>query len=72
MKAAGIFGALVVCVVAVAVYLSFRTPADVTPMGDDGGQTSAWSSLAIAVLSLATAVVALIQKLVELRAAKDG
>lgn len=72
MKAAGIVGALVVCVVAVAVYLSFRTPGDVTSMGDDGAQTIAWISLAIAALSLATAVVGLIQKFVELRAAKGG
>jgi hypothetical protein len=41
-------------------------------MGDDSPATIAWISLAIAALSLATAVVGLVQKLVELRAARRG
>lgn len=73
MKRPGfIIGALVVCVIAVVVYFTTRTPSDVAPMGDDGSQRIAWISLAIAALSLATAVVGLIQKLVELRATKGG
>jgi hypothetical protein len=40
MKAAGIVGALVVCVVAVAVYLSFRTPARRDAMARRGDHIS--------------------------------
>jgi hypothetical protein len=63
-----IIGAAVICVIALIVYFATRPPGGVTPMGDESSATVAWISLAVAALSLATAVVGLIQKLVELRA----
>jgi hypothetical protein len=72
MKRPGfIVAALVVGVLAGLAYYATRTPPDVAPMGD-GGETITWISLAIAVVSLATAVVGLIGKLVDMRAAKSG
>ncbi len=65
-----IISAVVVSAIALAVYLNTRTPADITPLNGDGAETVAWISLVIAVLSLATAVVGLIQKVVELRGTK--
>ena len=67
-----IIGAAVVCAIALIVYFWTRTAAGIAPMGDDSSATIAWISLAIVALSLATAVVGLIQKLVELRAARRG
>jgi hypothetical protein len=65
-----IIGAAVICVIAFIVYLAMRPSGGVTPMGDESSATVAWTSLAVAALSLGTAVVGLIQKLVELRAAR--
>jgi hypothetical protein len=65
-------GAALICVVAFIVYFAMRPPGGVTPMGDESSATVAWISLAVAALSLGTAVVGLIQKLVELRATKRG
>jgi hypothetical protein len=67
-----IIGAAVVCVITFVVYFAMRPPEGVTPMGEEGSATVAWISLAVALLSLATAAVGLIQKVVELRAAKRG
>jgi hypothetical protein len=67
-----IVGAAVVCAIALMVYLASRPPESIAPMGDNSPATIAWISLAVAALSLATAVVGLIQKLVELRAARRG
>ena len=64
-----IIAAAVIGVIALIVYFTTRTPAGITPM-DGAPATIAWISLAIAILSLATAVVGLIQRLVELRAAR--
>jgi len=67
-----IVGAAVVCAIALMVYFATRPPEGIAPMGDDSPATIAWISLAIAALSLATAMVGLVQKLVELRAARRG
>ena len=69
-RPAFIIGAAVVCVIAFIVYFATRAPDGVEPMGGDGAATIGWISLAVAFLSLATAVVGLLQKLVELRAGK--
>ena len=71
-RPACIIGAAVICVIALIVYFATRAPGGVTPMGEEVSATITWISLAVAALSLATAVVGLIQKLVELRAAKGG
>jgi hypothetical protein len=65
-----IVSAAVIFVIALLVYFETRPPGDVTPMDDESSATIAWISLAVAALSLGTAVVGLIQKLVELRASK--
>jgi hypothetical protein len=67
-----IAGAAVISVIALIVYFATLPPGGVTPMGDESSATIPWISLAVAALSLATAVVGLIQKLVELRAGKGG
>jgi hypothetical protein len=67
-RPASIIGAAVICVIALIVYFGTRPPGGVTPMDGESSATIAWISLAVAALSLATAVVGLIQKLVELRA----
>lgn len=67
-----IVGAAAIFVIALIVFFATRSPEGVTPMGDEGSPTIAWISLAVAALSLATAVVGLIQKLVELRAGKSS
>jgi hypothetical protein len=69
-RPAYIIGAAVVCVIAFLVYLATRTPAGVAPMGDESSPSIAWISLAVAILGLATTIVGLIQKLMELRAGK--
>jgi hypothetical protein len=71
-RPAFIIGAAVICVIAFIVYFAQRPPAGVDSMGDEKSATIAWISLSVAALSLGTAVVGLIQKLVELRAAKRG
>jgi hypothetical protein len=69
-RPAYIMGAAIICVTALIVYLATRPPEGVTPMADESSATIAWISLAVAALSLATAVAGLIQKLVELRIGK--
>jgi hypothetical protein len=69
-RPAYIIGAAVVSVIAFLVYLETRLPEGLTPMGDQSSTTIAWISLAVAIVSLATTVVGLIQKLIELRAGK--
>ena len=71
-RPAYITAAAIVCAMAFIVYFAVRPPGSVTPMGDEGSATIAWISLVIATLSLGTAVVGLVQKLVELRATKRG
>jgi hypothetical protein len=71
-RPAYIIGAAIVCMGAFIVYFAIRPPGGVTPMGDESSANIAWISLAVAALALATAVVGLIQKFVELRATKRG
>jgi hypothetical protein len=71
MKRPAIIGAAVICVIAIVVHFASRTPEGITPMDGESSATIAWISLAVAALSLATAVVGLIEKLVELRAESD-
>jgi hypothetical protein len=67
-----IISAAVIFAIALIVHVATRTPDGIAPMGDQSSATIAWISLAVAALSLATAVVGLVQKLVELRALKRG
>ena len=69
-RPAYIVGAAAIFVIALLVYFTTRPPGDVTAMSDERSATVAWISLAVAALSLASAVVGLIQKLVELRAGR--
>lgn len=67
-----IISAAVIGVIALIVHFATRAPDSITPMGEESSATIAWISLAVAALSLATAVVGLVQKLVELRAVRRG
>lgn len=64
--------ALVIGLAAFWYYFSLQPPADIEPMGDDENTTAQWITLAIGIVSLLTAVTGLIQKIVELRAARQG
>jgi hypothetical protein len=69
-------GAALTAVVALVIYFATRTPPGVSPMDGGASETTAWIALATAFVtgafSLATAVVQLIQKRLELRATKRG
>lgn len=69
-RPAVIIGATILGALALIFYLQQLPPEGVEPKGDE--MTLAWVSLAIAILSLLTAVVGLIQKVVELRHAKKS
>jgi hypothetical protein len=69
-RPAVIVGGAVICAIAFIVYFALRTPGGVTPMGDESSPTIAYLSLAVAVLTLVTTVVGLLQKLIELRASQ--
>jgi hypothetical protein len=71
-RPAVIVGGAVICAIAFIVYFATRTPEGVTPMGDESSATVAWISLVVAILTLVTTVVGLIQKLIELRAGKGA
>jgi hypothetical protein len=67
-----IISAAVTSAIAFLIYFATRAPRGVTPMDGESSAAIAWISLAVAVLSLGTAVVGLVQKLVELRVGKRG
>jgi hypothetical protein len=71
-RPAVIVGGAVICAIAFIVYFAMRTPAGIAPMGDESSATIAWISLVVAVLTLVTTVVGLLQKLIELRAGQRG
>ena len=71
-RPAVIIGGAVICAIAFIVYFAMRTPEGISPMSDESSATIAWISLAVAILTLATTVVGLVQKLVELRAGKGA
>jgi hypothetical protein len=71
-RPAVVVGGAVICVIAFIVYFATRTPEGVTPMGDESSTTVAWISLAVAIVTLVTTVVGLVQKLIELRAGQRG
>ena len=71
-RPAVIIGGAVICAIAFIVYFAMRTPEGISPMGDESSATIARISLAVAILTLATTVVGLIQKLIELRAGKGA
>jgi len=71
-RPASIIAAAVICAIAFIVYFAVPPSGSVTPMGDESSASIAWISLAVATLSLATAVVGRIQELVELRADRRG
>jgi hypothetical protein len=56
----------VVGLVGLWVYLAYRTPPGVEPMGETS-ETIAWVALATSVVSLLTALIGLAQKFLELR-----
>ena len=60
-----IVGALVLGVLALIYYLQQLPPDGVEPKGDE--MTIAWISLAVSIVSLLTALVGLVQKVIELR-----
>ncbi len=62
-----IIGALIVGVLALIFYVQQMPPEGVEPKGDE--VAVAWISLAVAIVSLLTASVGLIQKFIELRQA---
>ena len=64
-RPAVIIGALIVGVLALIFYVQQSPPEGVEPKG--GEVTVAWISLAVAIVSLLTAIAGLIQKFIELR-----
>lgn len=70
-RPAVIIGGAVICAIAFIVYFAMRTPAGVAPMGDESSAAITWISLVVAVLTLMTTVVGLVQKLIELCAGKS-
>ena len=65
-KAWVIIGAIILSVAAFSIFDRYRIPSGVTPMGDSG-ETIAWIALATAIVSMITAIIGLVQKLVEVR-----
>ncbi len=63
--------ATLIAVVGLALYFTYRVPPGVAPKSDTV-ETIAWIALATAVVSMLTAIIGLIQKLLELRASKRG
>ena len=69
MKRPAVIVALfVVGLIAAGSYFVFTPPPGVEPMGGDDA-TVAWVSLTVAVVSMLTALIGLVQKVIELRAA---
>lgn len=62
-------GAFVIGILALIIYFQQQPPAGVEPMGDESPMRQ-WLTLAIGIVSLLTALVGLIQKVIELRAHK--
>lgn len=65
-----IVACLVLAAIGLWLYLDFRVPSGIAAKGDSG-EIIAWLGLAGAVLSLLTAMVGLLQKIIELRSAGD-
>ena len=63
--------ATLTAVVGFALYFRYRVPPGVAPKGDTV-ETIAWIALATAVVSMLTAIIGLIQKILELRASGRG
>ena len=65
---------ILICIVLAGIglwlYLTFRTPPGVAPMGETS-EIIAWLGLAGCVVSFLTAIIGLIQKIIELRAARN-
>jgi hypothetical protein len=62
---------LVIGLAALWYYFSLQLPAGIEPMGDGDSLTMQWLALAISIVSLLSGVVGLIQKIIELRAARQ-
>ena len=58
--------AFAITVLSTLVYFQYRIPPGVTPQGNNG-ETVAWISLATAIVSMITAIVGLLQKVIESR-----
>lgn len=52
------------------IYQSNQLPPNTTPMSGGNSETVAWLALATSIISLLIAIVGLLQKIIELRAAK--
>jgi len=63
-----IVAALIIGAAAFWYYASLQPPAGIEPMGDSDTDAAQWLTLAIGVISLLTAIVGLVQKVIELRA----
>ena len=63
--------ATLIALVGFALYFTYRVPPGVAPKGDTVG-TIAWIALVAAVVSMLTAIIGLIQKILELRASGRG
>lgn len=70
-KIAFIVAALIVSAVGFWLYFEYRVPPGVEPKGAND-ESIAWISLAAAIVSLLTAVVGVVQKLIELRAGRES
>ena len=67
LKKTGVMvSAVILGITALIIFDRYRTPSDVTPMGSNE-ETIAWIALATAIVSMVTALVGLMQKLIELR-----
>jgi hypothetical protein len=63
--------AMLVAVAGFVLYVKYRVPPGVAPKSD-AAETLAWLGLATSVVSLLTAIVGLMQKLIELGSSKRG
>jgi hypothetical protein len=63
--------AVLVAVVGLALFFTYRVPPGVAPKGGSA-ETIAWLGLAAAVASMLTAIIGLIQRILELRASGQG
>lgn len=63
--------AMLIAIAGLVLYLKYRVPPGIAPKGDSA-ETIAWIALATAVVSLLTAIVGLVQKLIELGTSGRG
>lgn len=66
-----IVAALAMSAIGFSLYFTYRVPSGLEPKGESS-ETVALISLAIAVVSLLTSLVGLVQKVIELRATQDA